>query len=355
MKSTLLILVFILLINKNYAQDNSMAEYVEAKKTYEKFLDNHSRIIPTTNGDLHYLSWGKESDPTLFWLHGSYSNAIEIEPFVKKFISEGFRVISIDYYGHGQTPYSSDTLSLENLLEDINNLSQHLKLEKIILGGFSRGAYIAAAYYNKYQNDVAALILEDGGVSPFLGHLLKLTQKQLKDFIEIEANNRPPELFKEYNTEFDAYEAIKIYSDTSQTERYKNFCFIQLTQQKYNIYVGFDTIYGMQSYESLSQLMKKNLVTNLFANQLMERNYTDIVKSAKIPTLLLEARSEIDLYEDSVYFEKCKMKNSLIQHKIFKKSSHTIHFDQPEEFITTIIDFLNTIQHDYTRSTTNSR
>lgn len=353
MKNTLLILVFFLLINNIYSQNNEIIEYLEAKETYENFLDNHSQTLNTENGKIHFLTWGKESDPTLLWLHGSYSNATEIEPFVKELNLNGFRVIAIDYYGHGQTSNSSHILSLENLFSDINFITEHLGIDKIIIGGFSRGAYIATAYYSKHTDKVDALILEDGGVNPFLGHLKGLTPEQLKDFIETDINNRPQELFKEYDTEFEAYKALNEYSDTSRNENYKNFSFIQLKENKYSIYAKLDSIYGMESYESLSKLMKNKLVSNLFANQLMEYDYTYIIRNVQIPTLLLEARSEIDLFDDSLDFEICRLYNNLVHHEVFEKSSHNIHFDQPKDFTITLIKFLNFLRDDHKRITRN--
>lgn len=200
-----------------------------------------------------------------------------------------------------------------------------------------------------------ALILEDGGVNPFLGHLQKMTEKELKDFFQGEIANRPKELFEKYDTEVEAYEAIKNYSDTAYTERYKNFSFIKFNQHKYSIYAGIDTVYGMDSYASLSRLMKKNPHTNPFANQLMELDYTNIIQNVDVPTLLLEARSQDDLFDDAAYYEASSLSNSKIEHKIFEHSNHNIHFSEPEKFITTIINFLNTQQYDHTRSTGNSR
>ena len=337
-----LIIVYTFIISLCIAQKNSTTEYFEAKRLYQQFLRTHSNTIITPNTPLHYLSWGKDTSPTIFWLHGSYSNSLEIEPFAEKFTAIGYQVISMDYYGHGCSPYTADALSLDNLLEDINTLREHLRLDKIVLGGFSRGAYIATSYYKKYPNNVHTLILEDGGVGPFLENIVNMNSQKLKDFVQSELNNRPTELFDLYDSEYEAFEAIHKYAENSPHDLYKNFHSIQLKQnKKYSIYLGLDTIYGMESFNSLSHLVKKKLFKNPFANQLMEVDYNHVIQNITIPTLLLEARGANDFLDDKSYYELLKDNNINIQHHFFKHSNHNIHFDEPKQFISTIINFLN--------------
>ena len=336
------LLVATIVFNSISGQDRRQDEFFDAKQFYEDFLQKHSHIYHSNQADLHYLSWGNKNHPTILWLHGSYSNAIEIEPFVNELVKSGFHIISLNYYGHGLTKSNRPTPSLVNFLEEIDNLLHTLKKDKVIIGGFSRGGYIATNYYNKYPNRVKALILEDSGVSPFLGFLKSKNEDELQTYMDNEIKNRPPALFAFYDTEIDAYYAIREYGDTSTTNLYKNFVFISPIRNQYKLYNGLDTIYGMESYDSLQKLLNSELVENPFANDLVRPNYLQIIQQSKIPILLLEATSSTDYFDDKEYYDGIVNRN--VTRKTFRNSSHHIKFEEPEEFINTVILFLKTLK-----------
>ncbi|WP_028775912.1 alpha/beta fold hydrolase [Shimazuella kribbensis] len=70
-----------------------------------------------------------------------------MEPLAKK-----YRVIAIDLPGHGNSALSSDTNTTEDYADEIANLVEQLRLDKITLVGHSLGGYITMAFSKKYAS-----------------------------------------------------------------------------------------------------------------------------------------------------------------------------------------------------------
>ncbi|MCI0920467.1 alpha/beta fold hydrolase [Sphingobacterium rhinopitheci] len=331
---------FSLLLLVSFSGFSQQNEIEKSKNKFNQFIDVHGGHVKTKHTHLHYLQWGCTNQKTLIWLHGSLSNAFEIEPFAKDIIKLGYRIIAIDYYGHGSTKIPADKFSATDLLQDINTLLDSLHIPTCTVGGFSRGAYLATMFYNKYPQKVDALILEDGGVSPFLEHFTTLSSEQLKTKVDEEIQNRPAELFEEYDHEEEAYCALEPYGETNKNQRYKNFSFIRFNKGKYVIYKDIDKLYGLDSYENISLLTKGKLFSNPFANELMLFPYYDIIATTTVPTLLLEASSKNDPFPNTSYYLNLKRTNNNITYNTFAKSDHTIHHEEPRKFIKALTKFL---------------
>lgn len=344
MNRWLAIIFLILFTAFGYAQQRVNKEFQSVKNDYLQFSRKHSHFMHNGHHKLHYLQWGNPKDPTIIWLHGSFNNALEIEPFALSITKLKFNLIAIDYYGHGQTPIPENDFSSSNLVEDIKELMDSLQIQRCIIGGFSRGAYLATLFYDEYPNRVNALLLEEGGISPFLEHFSVLSEEDLKIKLEEEIQNRPNELFIEYNTEEEAYNALKPYGDTLENQLFKNFSSIRFVNNTYVIYKDIDKLFGMDNFDSLNQLMKGTLTSNKFANELMLVPYYDIINAITVPTLLLEASSKNDPFPNHAYYARLSANNKNITHKLFAESDHNIHFEQPQLFIKTITTFLNTLK-----------
>ena len=74
------------------------------------------------------------------------------------YLSE-FSILTYDLLGHGKTPFHKDKLNLKDFSNQLLELLDHLKIEKINLVGFSLGSLIALDFSSHYQNKVEKLIL----------------------------------------------------------------------------------------------------------------------------------------------------------------------------------------------------
>lgn len=115
-------------------------------------------------GDGHKLyvqDWGNEKSvhPIIF-LHGGPGSGCN-DKHKKFFDPSRQRVIFFDQRGSGQsTPYGElNNNTTDDLVEDINKIADHLKLEKFILVGGSWGSCLALAHAIKYPKRVSGLVL----------------------------------------------------------------------------------------------------------------------------------------------------------------------------------------------------
>lgn len=72
-----------------------------------------------------------------------------------------WRVITPDFRGHGESGVADEDSTMERLAEDVRGLLDHLKLGRVALGGLSMGGYVALAFYRRWPELVAALVLAD--------------------------------------------------------------------------------------------------------------------------------------------------------------------------------------------------
>lgn len=105
------------------------------------------------------------------------------------FFSSNYRMIAVDTRGHGKSPRGSAPFTMNQFVEDLNDLLDKLQLSKVILLGFSDGANIAMKYAIKYPERIEALILNGGnlntkGVKSSTQVFIELGYKMAKAFSE---------------------------------------------------------------------------------------------------------------------------------------------------------------------------
>ena len=110
---------------------------------------------------LYYQEKGKGEAFVL--LHGNNSSSEYFKKQIEYFSSK-YRVIAVDTRGHGKSPRGEKPFNMNQFSEDLNNLLNELKLDKVILLGFSDGANIAMKYALKYQKRIKSLILVGGNI-----------------------------------------------------------------------------------------------------------------------------------------------------------------------------------------------
>ena len=67
--------------------------------------------------------------------------------------------ISYDILGHGKTPLNKSNINFDDFSEQLINLINELKFDKIHLIGFSIGSLIARNFATKYNNRLKSLTL----------------------------------------------------------------------------------------------------------------------------------------------------------------------------------------------------
>ena len=75
-----------------------------------------------------------------------------------RYFSE-YSTLTYDLLGHGKTPYNKNKLTLKDFSNQLLELLDHLKIEKINLIGFSLGSLIALDFSYHFQKKIEKLIL----------------------------------------------------------------------------------------------------------------------------------------------------------------------------------------------------
>ena len=70
-----------------------------------------------------------------------------------------YSTLTYDLLGHGKTPWNKDKLTLKDYSNQLLELLDHLKIEKINLIGFSLGSLIALDFSSHFQKKIEKLVL----------------------------------------------------------------------------------------------------------------------------------------------------------------------------------------------------
>ncbi len=94
--------------------------------------------------------------PALFLIHG-IGAAIDTWRFLLPVLTPHFRVITYDLRGHGNSFIPTEPITLNHLVDDLENLREHLGIAEAYFAGHSLGGMIAPAYAHQYPHHVLGL------------------------------------------------------------------------------------------------------------------------------------------------------------------------------------------------------
>ena len=106
-----------------------------------------------------YPCISSESSGSLFILHGLFGMLDNWHNMARRF-SEHFDVITVDQRNHGQSPHA-DTMSFEEMVEDLAELMNHLKIEKANILGHSMGGKVVMKFADIHPDRIEKLIVVD--------------------------------------------------------------------------------------------------------------------------------------------------------------------------------------------------
>jgi pimeloyl-ACP methyl ester carboxylesterase len=122
-----------------------------------------------SSGTFYLLSQKKQKIPIVF-IHGVGLTHEIWKPQLDYFKNN--TIISYDILGHGKTPLNKTSINFDDFSEQLINLINELKFDKIHLIGFSIGSLIARNFATKYNNHLKSLTL--------LGSIYKRSEEQQK-------------------------------------------------------------------------------------------------------------------------------------------------------------------------------
>ena len=318
------------------------ALYQSAKETFTQFERQHGHFINTHNVRMHYLTWGNKSGIPLVWSHGSFTNAYELMSLADSLVTKGHYVMAIDYYGHGQTPIPAHPVSLYHVADDIKQLLDALKIQKAVIGGWSRGGMISTAFYDAYPERVLGLILEDGGSVATNTHYHKMPPDKLQERVEAIFKDRLPDTT--YASEFEAYRAN--YDTSTNGNQFELLAWIRPTVAgRWAIGPGLLELFNMSTPGQFMANILYPTQVSLFAASMSVMEPKIIYRNLNVPLLILDPSSQDDLFPFEQENQALhRMHPTLVHHRIYKDTGHNIHIERPEQFVSDIAEFLKRIK-----------
>ena len=139
------------------------AAYTAVTALRNDYERSHGRFVTVNGIRMHYLEWGEPNGVPLVWAHGSASSGYELRAVAPQLVQAGYRVLAVDYRGHGQTPVTDYDFGLPHLADDLIGLLDSLRIPAAVFGGAGKGGFVAASVYDHYPNRVLGLLMADGG------------------------------------------------------------------------------------------------------------------------------------------------------------------------------------------------
>lgn len=110
-------------------------------------------------GRIHYRDEGHRRSLPVLLLHGSGASLHTFEPWVSE-LEDSYRLITIDLPGHGLTgEIPSEDYSYSTMMQVIDGIADHLRIQEFVIGGNSMGGGIAWRYTLKNPDRIMGLVL----------------------------------------------------------------------------------------------------------------------------------------------------------------------------------------------------
>ncbi|HJU76141.1 MAG TPA: alpha/beta hydrolase [Gemmatimonadaceae bacterium] len=314
------------------------------RNAYEK---SHGRFAQVNGIKMHYLEWGAPNGVPLVWAHGSASSAYEIRAVAPRLVQAGYRVLAVDYRGHGLTHVTSYDFTIHHIADDLIGLLDHLKIPAAVFGGASKGGFVAAAVYDHYPNRVLGLLMSDGGTWSNQWVFDRQTPDEIRRFI----TDPVPQITGA--SEFDVFLRVVGALDPTWESR-MDWLFEMLMRigrddkGEWAFLPGFDRLMGSGQI-ILSGVTRPTTLPPLQWSQhaMMPRA---VFRRLHVPMMILdpqEARDHLPVTDQNERLAKDHP--DLIVHRIYPESGHNIFMSRPDWFVRDAVELLGRVRSRGTR------
>ncbi|NNV07807.1 alpha/beta fold hydrolase [Geobacillus sp. C56-T2] len=247
--------------------------------------------------DLHLVDFGGTGE-TIICIHGLTANSRYWDSVAERLI-DSYRVLAIDLRGRGDSTKPASGYNIRQHVEDILQVLDFLKLEKVIYMGHSLGALIGVSFAATYPQRLSRLILVDGGAN---------VDEQVFEKIR-PAIDRLDMVFPDFTTYLNEMKKNPLFSEWNEyVEQY----FYADVEHRFDGSV-------------CSKVCKKAIIEEL--NMLKQTAIDEFYEHINIPTLLLWAP---DSFGDGKTFmvtkEKWRQLTSSLSHSYFVEIDNANHY-----------------------------
>lgn len=276
-------------------------------------------VIRSGNSNLHYKTFGS-GKPILIINGGPGMNCEGFSYLAKELAKQNFQTIIYDQRGTGKSDVeklNEVTVTMDLMVQDMENLRNHLKIEKWIILGHSFGGIMASYYATKHPERIEKLIFSSSG-----GLNMKFTS-----YVQQRLNNNLTKLQRDSL----AYYQRKLDSGDSSKET------LQL-RAKYlaNAYV-FDKSKAPIIAERLTQTKFEINLLVFESLRKIKFDCTNSFKNFKQPVLVLQGKNDIITTATATEISKAFPNSKLI---LMENCGHYGWLDANEIYFNSINNFL---------------
>jgi pimeloyl-ACP methyl ester carboxylesterase len=241
------------------------------------------------------------SGEPLVILHGLFGSLDNWLTHAKK-LSEYYQVILVDQRNHGHSDWS-DEFNYDLLSNDLEELLEYLRIEKIILLGHSMGGKTAINFTQKYPEKISKLIVVDIGVKGYPMHHDQILKGLNSIDLEI------------VNSRSEATKTLSKFIDSEGVKQFllKNLYWIEKGKLAWRINIP---------------ILEKNM-----PDILTELDNTEVFEQ----TLFIRGALSHYILDDDI--ENLESIFNDFQLVTIENAGHWVHAEQPETFIETVLSF----------------
>lgn len=282
-------------------------------------IGQKSNLIITSDGVIHYKIFGK-GKPVVIINGGPGMNSEGFGNFAAQLSKVGFLCIIYDQRGTGKSEMKKmdqTTITMKNMVEDLEVLRRHLKINKWTVFGQSFGGLLAAQYANTYPKSIDKLVFSNsGGLNlDFLNYVVQRIENNLSQ---------------------SERDSLQYYNELLSKEPENKFYLQRRAMQLASAYV-----YQKKHVPTIAErLLQVNITINQLVYSDLQKNKFDFIgkfNNFKRPVLIFQGLNDIISLETAQAIETTFSDSKLVK---LDKCGHYPWLDRPEVFWSEIMKFL---------------
>jgi proline iminopeptidase len=284
---------------------------------------------------LYVETHGDADAPALLYLHGGPGESCyEFMLHQSLRLSEKLRLIAIDQRGvwRSDAVEEEEALGLQDLVEDCEQLREHLGIPRWSVLGHSFGGFLGVLYAGYYPDAVECLVLE-GPSFDFDKSFRNWLQKAAPFYQSIGKPDKAQECLAAAHGSQSPEETLQAFMELGQG----------LGKLRMKVYTPNDGNNYTRMLYSDSQVKEFGRRSGIhFSKLIAEGRIFDSLlpklKDLTVPTLLIKGRHDPVICEEQTQaFARDVQNGQLI---IYEESGHLPHFEEPDRFAADVIQFV---------------
>jgi len=301
-------------------------------------MDSLKTTLKVRGKEIYVEIHGDNELPKLLYLHGGPgSGCCDFTYFQASNLAKNVQLIALDQRGIGRSEglAEMDDLTLDDLVEDCEEIRKQLGIERWSVLGHSFGAILTVLYVVKYPGSLEKLIFE----CPTFD--LELSSKSLLQGAIREYEKKQNQVMIEKCQHC-------IQGDQSSRETWAMFTDLtnELGEDRENLYFKnlspnvFDQIY-QEAYDTPSEVWNKQGVfqQKLYQQDKLFESFLPLLEKIAHPALLIKGKYDWVASQEQIEFLLKTVKRSSVQY--FEESGHFPHMEEKERFADVVSQFLN--------------